>query len=476
MFWFFNSWKDAAAAVPSPPAPWTASGTLTWLFTEAARTVSATFSDADEFQLNILKSLLVILAVTLVLIAYAWRQHGQRISERFDKTASNRSLEDRAPPGPSRVAAPARAPAPPSQEAQRAAAAALARLERSHAQANPNWSASAIKAQARRELEQEQEQAARHEKTGRQETAQKAPKQQEQRTVLFSCPLLGPDVRLPLGELRDRIRQFLYDQLEEEPGLGACLLIHTCNPAAKVEAGVDTLCKYLTNIVDHPGEEKYRRIRLSNKILQERVLPLEGAAQFLEAAGFEQTDDCFVFPEDGDPEQLCVLRDALRTAEPVLPVLDRGLRVLTPAQGRSDVQLPDEFFHLTPEELLREQEARTKEVEVRQMLRTKAMRERDERRDLSQYKYALVRIRLPCGLLVEGTFSVHERLAAVHAFLLDQLEERPPEGPELLSPGGQRLDQPDASLLQLGLVPSVVLTASDGRLRPGLRELAEPLQ
>lgn len=121
---------------------------------------------------------------------------------------------------------------------------------------------------------------------------------------------------------------------------------------------MDTLCKYLTNIVDHPGEEKYRRIRLSNKILQERVLPLEGAAQFLEAAGFEQTDDCFVFPEDGDPEQLCVLRDALRTAEPVLPVLDRGLRVLTPAQGRSDVQLPDEFFHLTPEELLREQEAR----------------------------------------------------------------------------------------------------------------------
>lgn len=314
---------------------------------------------------------------------------------------SGEGTHSRAPPGPSRVAAPTRAPAPPSQEAQRAAAAALARLERSHAQANPNWSASAIKAQARRELEQEQELAARHEKTGRQEPAQEAPKPQEQRTVLFSCPLLGPDVRLPLGELRDRIRQFLYDQLEEEPGLGACLLIHTCNPAAKVEAGVDTLCKYLTNIVDHPGEEKYRRIRLSNKILQERVLPLEGAAQFLEAAGFERTDDCFVFPEDGDPEQLCVLRDALRTAEPVLPVLDRSLRVLTPAQGRSDVQLPDEFFHLTPEELLREQEARTKEVEVRQMLRTKAMRERDERRDLSQYKYALVRIRLPCGLLIE---------------------------------------------------------------------------
>lgn len=52
---------------------------------------------------------------------------------------SGEGAHSRAPPGPSRVAAPTRALAPPSQEAQRAAAAALARLERSHAQANPNW-------------------------------------------------------------------------------------------------------------------------------------------------------------------------------------------------------------------------------------------------------------------------------------------------------------------------------------------------
>ncbi|CAN7988614.1 unnamed protein product [Ixodes hexagonus] len=549
MFWFFNSWKDEAAA-SSPPAPWTSS--FTWLLAEAAHSVSASFSDADEFQLNILKSLLAILAVTLVLIACAWRQYGQGISERFVKTGgllqlaglqppyslcslsasvqpqpggvqeggapaeaspgalpshlmaairdffskrkaqlkfkqagpghvlSGEDSRSRAPPAPSRAAAPARAPIPPSQEAQRAAAAAQARLERHQAQANPNWSASAIKAQARKELEQQQEreEAAKQEEARRQEPPRVISKPQAQRTVLFCCSLLGPDVRLPLGELRDRIRQFLYDQLEEEPGLGACLLIHTCNPAAKVvEAGVDTLCKYLSNIVEHPEEDKYRRIRLSNKILQERVLPLEGASQFLEAAGFERQDEFFVFPEGGDVEQLCLLRDALRTAEPVVPVLDRGLRVLTPAQGRSEVQLPDEFFQLTPEELLREQEARTKDVELRQTLRTKAMRERENQRDLSQYKYALVRIRLPCGLLLEGTFSVHERLEAVRAFLVEQLEDCPPEDePELLSPGGQRLDQPDASLLQLGLVPSVVLTASNGRLKPWLRELAEPLQ
>lgn len=91
MFWFFNSWKDEAAA-PSPPVP--APASFAWLLAEVAQLVRAPFSDADEFQLNILKSLLVILAVTVVLIACAWRQHGQRISERFVKAASNRSLEE----------------------------------------------------------------------------------------------------------------------------------------------------------------------------------------------------------------------------------------------------------------------------------------------------------------------------------------------------------------------------------------------
>jgi len=56
----------------------------------------------------------------------------------------------------------------------------------------------------------------------------------------------------------------------------------------QVSACIETLCKYLQNIVANPTEEKYKRIRLSNKVFQEKVACLEGTMEFLTAAGFEQ--------------------------------------------------------------------------------------------------------------------------------------------------------------------------------------------
>ena len=31
---------------------------------------------------------------------------------------------------------------------------------------------------------------------------------------------------------------------------------------------MDVLCKYLDNLIEHPGEEKFRKIRLANKAFQ----------------------------------------------------------------------------------------------------------------------------------------------------------------------------------------------------------------
>lgn len=39
---------------------------------------------------------------------------------------------------------------------------------------------------------------------------------------------------LPRSEWRVKIKTFLYDQLESEPGLTACLIIHNCNTKEKV--------------------------------------------------------------------------------------------------------------------------------------------------------------------------------------------------------------------------------------------------
>ena len=50
---------------------------------------------------------------------------------------------------------------------------------------------------------------------------------------------------------------------------------------------METLFRYLDNIVQHPEEEKYHKIRTQNKVYQEKVAPIEGIQQFFVAAGFQ---------------------------------------------------------------------------------------------------------------------------------------------------------------------------------------------
>lgn len=61
----------------------------------------------------------------------------------------------------------------------------------------------------------------------------------------------------------------------------------------------------MDNIINNPDDEKYRRIKLSNRVFQEKVASLEGTTEFLEAAGFEKQiqsingseEEFFVFSE-----------------------------------------------------------------------------------------------------------------------------------------------------------------------------------
>lgn len=68
---------------------------------------------------------------------------------------------------------------------------------------------------------------------------------------------------------------------------------------------METLSKYLENIVNNPDEEKYRKIRLSNRIFQEKVAGMEGVMEFLEAAGFNQQ----LLPFQNGDEPFLVLSD-----------------------------------------------------------------------------------------------------------------------------------------------------------------------
>jgi UBX domain-containing protein 6 len=366
----------------------------------------------------------------------------------------------------------------PSTESRQAAAAALARLggqRKDHV--GFNTSLATIQAQVRRELEAEKKAAALATRESTHPDVQ--PGQQEELLspslavtgVFFRCPMIGPDV-LTKEEWDKKVKEFLYEQLEEERGLTACLIIHTCNKNRdKVGQCVDTLCKYLENIIQYPSEEKFQKIRMTNRVYQDRVAHMEGAQDFLIAAGFkveklpyqDGEEDFWVFSEENldSKETLQILCDALQSAEPISLELDRNLQVLLPSQAAKQVDLPPAFFNMTADELKREQQMRTEAIERSMMLRTKAMREKEEKREMRRYRYAVIRIRFPDGVLLQGTFSVYEKLEAVNNFLRENLLNE--DMPFILTtPIGHQLSEEDAdkTLTDLRLVPAAILTFS----------------
>jgi len=367
-----------------------------------------------------------------------------------------------------------------SQQAQ-AASAALNRLDQSSSgDFEKKRSQAHIRAMAHRELEKEkkrEEEIAKLKETYGEKAAVEleGPSMLGCDGVFYKCPLIDDGRVLPKNEMKQKIRDFLYAQLEtEDKGLSACLIIHTLNKDAdKVKLCVDTLTKYLDNIIQNPSEEKFRKIRKSNKAFVERVSSLEGADIFLGAVGFEVVaidgQDFWKFPdyllESAETcidtlEKLQTLKDALHSAAPIKAELDRGLRILLPSEASKQMHLPPDFFSVSADEIKREQQARTEAVEREGMLRTKAMREREEQREKRKYRFTLIRIRFPDGLVLQGTFSVYEKYAAVTDFVNESLECPLPFVLHDASHGG-KLDTSEASeklLIDLKLVPSAILT------------------
>lgn len=395
----------------------------------------------------------------------------RKLDVKFKRAGEGHRLDDDRPqPSKSPVQSGSSAgnacPRQTSSEAQRAAEAALARNQ--HDQPKKGDPSMAAKARMRRELElekkKEQEALALAEKYKEKEEIVK--ESVPMAPILFKCPELGPMV-LPRNEMEQYIEEFLLAQLAEEPEMASALMIHTLSKdTEKVKGCIDILCKYLENIKAHPSEEKYRKIRVQNKAFSERVAPLKGTGEFLQAAGFElktlpfeeREESFYVMNEEmaADSERIGHLMDVLHTAERIQPQLDRAMKVFHPSSSASKFNIPDEFYSISPEELKKEQQRKQEAVETLGMLRTKAMREREERRELLKYKFTLIRVRFPDGILLQGTFKATEKLSALQAFVRENLENDWMPF-QLCSQVGGHLKEENKMLAELSLTPAAVV-------------------
>ncbi|XP_005111667.1 UBX domain-containing protein 6 [Aplysia californica] len=400
----------------------------------------------------------------------------RKLNVKFKKAGEGHRLDQPSSSGGRKAPAPASAPRPvtprkPESDAARKAAAeaALARME-ANQQSKTADGMVIQRARMKRELEMEKKRLQEAEAKGAaaraepQEVVQDCAPMVE--AILFKCPDIGPQV-LPKAEMEQAIHQFLLDNLEDEPEMTSALMIYTLNKSKeKVKVCVDTLIKYLDNIINNPTEEKFWKIRQSNKAFQERVACLKGTEEFLHAAGFSLKSMPF---EDGeamfyvfdselakDLERMQNMKDVLLQAEPLRPELDRAMRVFHPSSSAAKFAIPDEFYNVSPEELKKEQQRREEATEKLGMLRTKAMRERDEQRELRKYRYTLIRARLPDGVLLQGVFRATENMKHVYDFVRENLQND--WIPFQLSSGtGHKLEEGEGTLAELGLAPATVV-------------------
>ncbi|XP_065508443.1 UBX domain-containing protein 6 isoform X2 [Caloenas nicobarica] len=353
-----------------------------------------------------------------------------------------------------------------------AAAAALARMELKP-KAKAAASQEAIRNQVRKELMAEA--AASEKRLSEEEKVVTSPDEDGAAAlsvsgVYFICPLTGAVVRKDKKE--KHLREAIESYFSVDPVAASIMEIHTFNKdQEKLRVGVETVAKYLDNICLHPEEEKYRKIKLQNKVFQERISCLEGTQRFFQAVGFETktlpvpgqetTEEYYVLKEEmlTRLEDLKAYKEQLLSSQPVRAQLDRQLCVFKPSLEAARFELPNDFYNLTVEEIKREQRLRTEAVEKASMLRTRAMREKEEQREMRKYNYTLLRVRFPDGYILQGTFYAREPVSALYNFVRGALRDDWLPF-ELLGPGGLRLTDDNLAFNECGLVPSALLTLS----------------
>jgi len=283
--------------------------------------------------------------------------------------------------------------------------------------------------------------------------------------VYFRCPHIGPQV-LSRNQWKETIKKHLYDQLKKDKIITPCVIVKTLNGLEATENCVTGLQKYLENIIKDPDEPKYRQIRVKNKFFQENVYKAAGGLEFLESAGFKRKviktdkgeEEFLVVEGTCQTDRMELLLDALKDASPIRMEIDRNIQVLKIEQALQRTNLPDDFYRLKPEEIKKEQQQRAKAITEAEVLKTKAMRDSENKKLAKTYNYTIVRVRFPDSEILQGTFGSLETFSEVKKLVEDSLLTVVEYS--IRTPLGHRLEgnEEGRTLAELGLVPTSLLT------------------
>lgn len=229
------------------------------------------------------------------------------------------------------------------------------------------------------------------------------------------------------------------------------------------------LMKLLENILSNPSAAKFRRIRLSNPRIAQTVGTMVGSMEVLKAVGFQiieedgaegkdawacmETVDVEVLQEavavfgrkvgEAAREEGMGLTEPSTTSSVSTPVLkpkqvqkiDRQTRVFLSSSENAvwRIEVPESFYDRNAEELRREAMGRRKAMEERQMLVTRATREKAAAALKRRYTAGIMRFLFPDGIVLQGIFRPSEPTSSLYEFVAEALLD-PAQEFELLHP------------------------------------------
>ncbi|XWS22869.1 hypothetical protein CRYUN_Cryun29cG0073100 [Craigia yunnanensis] len=218
------------------------------------------------------------------------------------------------------------------------------------------------------------------------------------------------------------------------------------------EGSVEVVLRLLRNITKEPGNDKFRKIRMSNPKIRKAVGEVVGGVELLEFVGFELKEeggDVWAVMEIPKEEQISLINKTIMLLEPgkieqlkksenIPPAapaekeesvepkkIDRQIRVFfsVPESVAAKIELPDSFYILSVEELKREADMRKKKIAESQLLIPKSYKEKQAKAARRRYRRTIIRIQFPDGVLLQGVFAPWEPTSALYEFVSSALKE-----------------------------------------------------
>jgi UBX domain-containing protein 6 len=251
--------------------------------------------------------------------------------------------------------------------------------------------------------------------------------------------LLKKNERYEKNEIEHHIEMALLDRLDEGDEDAQILVVVSLFLTAnnknqeKLKKCIELLNKFIENILKSPSEEKFRKIRIENPTIKEKVMSCKFVDTILTKSGFIKRselnkdtnlqEDYFVYESD-ELHKLERLKTILDISEPVVPQLDRDIKIFKSSENTilPETDLSSDFYNATFEEIKQQQRQRTEALEIQGIIRTKQMRERDEQSQLRLYNYCLIRVRFPDNFILQATFKSSEKFSQLHELVQECLE------------------------------------------------------